>query len=58
MAGMSGFGVMVAAGAAELVASHITGGWLAEYAKSFLLSRYDDPDYVAQIAALEDAGQL
>jgi glycine/D-amino acid oxidase-like deaminating enzyme len=56
MSAMSGFGVMVAAGAADLVASHITGGPVAEYAKSFLLSRYDDPDYVAQIAGLEDAG--
>ena len=58
MAAMSGFGVMVAAGAAELVASHITGGEMPEYAESFLMSRYDDPAYVASIAALEDAGQL
>lgn len=57
LAGMSGFGVMVSAGAADLLASHITGEPLPDYADAFLLSRYDDPAYVA---GLEDAqsGQL
>ena len=57
MTGMSGFGVMVSAGAADLLARHIVGLELPSYSDSFLLGRYDDPSYVA---ALSDAvtGQL
>ena len=58
VAGLSGFGVMVAAGAGDLVASHVTERPLPDYADSFLLSRYDDPHYVAEIQALKDSGQL
>ena len=43
--GFSGFGVMVACGAADLLARHITRSGLPEYAGEFLLSRYDDPGY-------------
>lgn len=56
--GYSGFGVMVASGAADLVADHITGGDLPDYAEAFLLSRYDDPDYLASLDAGADTGQL
>lgn len=56
--GYSGFGVMVAAGAADLVADHIAGAELPRYADAFLLSRYDDPGYVDSIKNLEDTGQL
>lgn len=56
--GMSGFGVMVAAGAGDLAARHITGAPLPDYAEAFLLSRYDDPGYIAEIEAVEDSGQL
>jgi sarcosine oxidase subunit beta len=45
----SGFGIMVSAGAADLLAAHITGAGLPSYAHSFLLSRYDDPGYMASI---------
>lgn len=45
-AGFSGFGVMVACGAADLLARHITGSELPGYAADFLLSRYDDPSYL------------
>lgn len=57
LAGLSGFGVMVAAAAADLVARHITGSDIPEYSDAFLLSRYDDPGYAAKV---EDAasGQL
>lgn len=57
LAGLSGFGVMAAAGAADLVARHITDSNLPEYSDAFLLSRYDDPAYAAEV---EDtpSGQL
>jgi len=58
VAGLSGFGVMVAAGAGDLVSAHVTGRALPEYSDSFLLSRYDDPGYMAEIRASEDSGQL
>jgi sarcosine oxidase, subunit beta len=53
----SGFGVMVAAGAGDLAAAHVTGQSLPEYADDFLLSRYDRPGYLDEIAAA-DSGQL
>jgi glycine/D-amino acid oxidase-like deaminating enzyme len=56
--GYSGFGVMVAAGAADLVANHITGSDLPRYAESFLLSRYVDAGYLQSIATTTDDGQL
>ena len=58
VAGLSGFGVMVAAGAGDLVARHVTGRPLPDYADSFLLSRYDDPNYMAGVQAAEHSGQL
>ncbi len=57
LAGMSGFGVMVSAGAADLLARHIIGGELPGYADAFLLSRYQDPDYLAAISSAP-SGQL
>ncbi len=52
----SGFGVMVSAGAADLLGAHLTGSDLPEYAEDFLLSRYDNPSYLASLA--QDTGQL
>lgn len=57
VAGLSGFGVMVAPGAGDLAAAHITGSPLPEYSDDFLLDRYQRPEYRAKIAAL-DSGQL
>jgi sarcosine oxidase, subunit beta len=57
LAGMSGFGVMVSAGAADLLARHLTGSDLPDYAPAFLLSRYDDPDYLATLGSVS-SGQL
>lgn len=57
-AGFSGFGVMVASGAGDLVARHITGQELPDYAESFLLSRYEDPEYMQSIGTSADTGQL
>jgi sarcosine oxidase subunit beta len=45
----SGFGIMVSAGAADLLAAHVTGADLPSFADSFLLSRYDDPAYLSSI---------
>jgi sarcosine oxidase, subunit beta len=56
MAGLSGFGVMVAAGAADLLAKHVTGTELPSYSDAFLLERYDDADYLASIEG--PTGQL
>ena len=58
LAGFSGFGVMVAAGAGDLVSRHIVGDELPEYSDAFLLSRYQDPGYVTSIAGLTSSGQL
>ena len=56
---LSGFGIMASHAAAELLAAHVTGDALPDYADAFLPSRYDDPVYrerVAQWGAL--VGQL
>ncbi len=43
--GLSGFGIMAACGAADLVTRHIAGDALPPYAPAFLPSRYADPAY-------------
>jgi glycine/D-amino acid oxidase-like deaminating enzyme len=53
----SGFGVMVAAGAGDLLARHVAGAVLPDYSEDFLLSRYDRPEYQEMIAGL-GSGQL
>lgn len=57
MAGMSGFGVMVSAGAADLLACQITGDTPPWYAPAFLIDRYQDPEYLARLESV-DSGQL
>lgn len=57
LAGFSGFGVMVSAGAADLLARHVLGLPLPDYATAFLLSRYTDPAYLAGLETVE-SGQL
>ncbi len=44
---LSGFGQMASQAAAELLADHITGNTLPDYAPAFLLSRYENPDYLS-----------
>ena len=46
---LSGSGVMGSAASGELLAQHVTGTQLPDYAKWFLPSRYDDPAYMALI---------
>jgi hypothetical protein len=55
---LSGFGVMVAAGAADLLAGHVTGAELPPYSDAFRLDRYDDPGYMASISGPLSSGQL
>ncbi|MFW6183856.1 MAG: NAD(P)/FAD-dependent oxidoreductase [Chloroflexota bacterium] len=56
---LSGFGIMASQAAGELLAAHITGGELPDYAPAFHLSRYDDPRYQALLDGWESgAGQL
>jgi len=52
-----GFGIMAACGAARLVADHITGAPLPPWAEAFLVTRYDDPSYLAAFANAR-GGQL
>ena len=54
----SGFGIMMAMGAAELVAAHVCGTALPAYASDFELARYDDPHYMNSMAQIGAAGQL
>jgi glycine/D-amino acid oxidase-like deaminating enzyme len=56
--GFGGFGMMVSCGASDLVAKHIAGVELPEYASAFLLSRYDDPKYQEILREWGSSGQL
>jgi glycine/D-amino acid oxidase-like deaminating enzyme len=47
----SGFGIMAGCAGGELVAAHVTGSPLPDYAPVFALARYDDPAYRKRIEA-------
>ncbi len=55
---VSGYGIMSACGVGELLAEHVTGSALPEYASAFALSRYDDPEYQKKLENWGDSGQL
>ena len=55
---LSGFGVMAACAAGELLARHLTGGALPPYAPAFVLERYRDPGYQRLLETWEESGQL
>lgn len=55
---LSGFGMMAAYGAGELLAALITEIELPPYSPAFTLDRYDDPSYQKQLENWEDEGQL
>jgi sarcosine oxidase, subunit beta len=55
---LSGFGLMAACAAGELLALHVTGRSLPDYAPAFMLERYQDRHYIQAIASLHDTGQL
>ena len=56
--GLSGFGLMASSAAGELLAAHAVGARLPAYAEGFRLERYDNPAYLARLAAQEARGQL
>jgi hypothetical protein len=58
VAGLSGFGIMASPAAGDLAAAHIAGETLPAYAGDFLLSRYEDPAYLAEIETGAESGQL
>jgi glycine/D-amino acid oxidase-like deaminating enzyme len=55
---LSGFGIMAACGAGELLASHVVGGNLPGYAPAFMLSRYENPVYQEKLKHWPSTGQL
>ncbi len=55
---LSGFGLMASMGAGELLAAHVTGDGLPDYARWFVPSRYADPEYMALVQSMEATGQL
>jgi sarcosine oxidase, subunit beta len=55
---VSGYGIMSACGAGDLLARHITGENLPAYASAFELSRYKSAEYMKQIQDWQDSGQL
>jgi len=57
LCGLSGYGIMAAPAAAELLAAHVLGAGLPAYSGDFLLSRYQDAAYREQLAAMP-SGQL
>ena len=54
----SGFGVMASCAGGELIARYITGAPLPGYAPAFLLSRYQNPEYIDLLDKWGDGGQL
>lgn len=57
LCGMSGYGIMASQAAAELLAGYVVGSALPDYAPEFVLSRYEDPAYLAKMEAMT-SGQL
>jgi len=55
---LSGFGVMAACGAGDLLAAHFTGSKLPPYAPAFALERYEDPGYQKLLENWGESGQL
>lgn len=55
---LSGFGLMAACAAGELLANYVTGETLPAYAPAFSLNRYQDPEYQTKLAAWGESGQL
>jgi sarcosine oxidase, subunit beta len=55
---LSGFGLMAACAAGELLALHVMRRSLPDYAPAFMLERYHDRQYIQAIAGLHDTGQL
>ena len=57
-AAFSGFGIMAAMGAAELLVSQVLGDPLPDHAWTFTLERYGHPLYQQWLETWDDSGQL
>lgn len=57
-AALSGYGLMAAPAAGELIAQGIAGDTLPPYHRAFRLDRYDDPAYRDMLAGWGSTGQL
>ncbi len=55
---VSGYGIMSACGAADLLTAHVTGTKLPAYASDFAPARYDDPEYLKRLENWGESGQL
>ena len=55
---LSGYGLMAASAAGELLATQIMGEKTPDYARWFHLDRYDDPEYQALLSNWGHSGQL
>jgi glycine/D-amino acid oxidase-like deaminating enzyme len=55
---VSGYGLMAAAAVGELVAAHVTGDSLPDYAPAFSIDRYNDAAYRLWLNNWQPAGQL
>jgi glycine/D-amino acid oxidase-like deaminating enzyme len=55
---LSGFGIMAACAAGDLLAAHVTGDSLPPYAPAFALERYQDAAYQRLLKNWETSGQL
>jgi glycine/D-amino acid oxidase-like deaminating enzyme len=55
---LSGFGLMASAAAGELLAAHVAGVGLPDYAPAFALARYEDAQYRALVEEWGSTGQL
>jgi glycine/D-amino acid oxidase-like deaminating enzyme len=55
---LSGFGIMAACAAGELLASYVCGSDLPEYAPAYSLERYENPDYIKTLESLGESWQL
>lgn len=55
---LSGYGIMSSCAAGELLAAHVTGAPLPDYAPAFSLERYASPQYVQSLSRIDNSGQL
>ena len=55
---LSGYGLMSSCAAGELLAAHLTGAALPDYASAFRLERYQDISYQKMLLNWGDSGQL
>ncbi len=54
----SGYGIMAACAAGELLAAHVTRSDLPKYAAAFSLARYEDANYLKRLENWGESGQL